>query len=180
MVRCPYPYPLVAKLGILTIMVRIGVISDTHLPRGTRRIPDQVFALFKGADLILHAGDLVEAGVLHELEALGPLHAVLGNCDSAELAHQLPATASIRAGGLSIGMIHDAGEKHRRRRRMAERFPGHRVVVFGHSHMPLIEDDGSLLLLNPGSACDPRRARVPSVAMLEIDDGHPKAKLIEL
>lgn len=161
-------------------MVRIGVISDTHLPRGVRRIPDQVFRLFEDADLILHAGDFIEAHVLDELKAIGPVQAVLGNCDSAELARQLPVTASISAGGIAIGMIHDSGEKQGRRRRMAATFSGHRVVVFGHSHMPLIDDDGSLLLLNPGSACDPRQAKVPSVAMLEIAHGNPTAELVEL
>lgn len=161
-------------------MVRIGVISDTHLPRGVQRIPDQVFRLFENTDLILHAGDFIEAHVLDELKAIGPVQAVLGNCDSAELARQLPVTTSISAGGITIGMIHDSGDRQRRRRRMAETFTGHRVVVFGHSHMPLIEDDGSLLLLNPGSACDPRQAKVPSVAMLEIADDKPTAELVEL
>jgi hypothetical protein len=54
------------------------------------------------------------------------------------------------------------------------------VVVFGHSHLPLVDDDGSLLLLNPGSAVDPRRAKVPTVALLEITDGRPRADLVEL
>lgn len=161
-------------------MVRIGVLSDTHLPRGARRIPNQVFRLFENADLILHAGDFIEAHVLDELKAIGPVQAVLGNCDSAELARQLSVTTSISAGGITIGMIHDSGEKKGRRRRMAAEFTEHRVVVFGHSHMPLIEDDGSLMLLNPGSACDPRKAKVPSVAILEIADGRPTAELIEL
>lgn len=161
-------------------MVRIGVISDTHLPRGSRRIPGRVFRLFKNTDLILHAGDFTEAHVLDELKEIGPVQAVLGNCDSAELARQLPVTTSTSAGGITVGMIHDSGNKHGRRKRMAEVFTGHRVVVFGHSHMPLIEDDGSLLLLNPGSACDPRQAKVPTVAMLEIAGGKPTAKLVEL
>lgn len=171
---------LARRKGILATIMRIGVISDTHLPRGTRRIPDQVFRLFEGTDLILHAGDFIEAEVLYELKAIGPVEAVLGNCDSAELARQLPLTTSISAGGLTIGVIHDSGDKHGRRKRMAEAFPGHRVVVFGHSHMPLVEDDGFLLLLNPGSACDPRKAKVPTVAMLEITGGKPTAELVEL
>lgn len=161
-------------------MVRIGVISDTHLPRGGRRIPDEALRLFEHTDLILHAGDFVEAEVFYELQAVGPVEAVLGNCDSAELARQLPVTTTVQAGGVRIGMIHDSGDRQRRRRRMTEAFPDHRVVVFGHSHMPLVEDDGRLLLLNPGSACDPRRAPVPTVALLEIDDGYPTARLVEL
>lgn len=160
--------------------MKIGVISDTHLPRGNRKIPDEVFRLFEGAELILHAGDFVQAEVLYELGAIAPVRGVLGNCDGHDLARQVPLTESIEAGGVLIGMIHDSGERQRRRNRMAKAFPGHRVVVFGHSHMPVIDDDGELLLLNPGSACDPRRAPVPTVAILEINDGKPSARLVEL
>ena len=161
-------------------MAKIGVISDTHLPWGKRRIPEEVFRLFEGSDLILHAGDFVEAEVIYELEEVAPVRGVLGNCDSSELATRLPLTESIAVQGVLMGMIHDSGDRQRRRMRMSRAFPGHRVVVFGHSHMPVIEDDGDLLLLNPGSACDPRRARIPTVAVLEIEDGRPSARLVEL
>ncbi len=161
-------------------MAKIGVISDTHLPRGNRKIPAEVFRLFEGSDLILHAGDFVQGEVLYELEAIAPVQGVLGNCDSPELARRLPLTESMEVGGMLVGMIHDSGDRQRRRPRMAGAFPGHRVVVFGHSHMPVIDDDGELLLLNPGSACDPRRAKVPTVAILEINDGQPSARLVEL
>lgn len=161
-------------------MARIGVLSDTHLPRGQRRIPDQALRLLEKCDLILHAGDFVEAEVYYELQAYGPVRAVLGNCDSPELAAQLPVTDSLEAAGLRIGMIHDSGDRKRRRSRMAAAFPGHRVVVFGHSHLPASEDDGELLLLNPGSACDPRRAKIPTIALLDVTDGHPEARLVEL
>ena len=161
-------------------MAKIGVISDTHLPRGNRRIPEEVFRLFEGSELILHAGDFVQAEVIYELEEIAPVRGVLGNCDSAELATRLPLTESIPVDGLLLGMIHDSGDRQRRRTRMSRAFPGHRVVVFGHSHMPVVDDDGELLLLNPGSACDPRRARIPSVALLEIDNGRPSARLVEL
>ncbi|HEU4867485.1 MAG TPA: metallophosphoesterase family protein [Actinomycetota bacterium] len=161
-------------------MAKIGVISDTHLPRGNRRIPEEVFSLFEGADLILHAGDFVQAEVLYELGAIAPVKGVLGNCDTPELARQVPVKESIEVEGVLIGMIHDSGDRERRRKRMTDAFPGHRVVVFGHSHMPVVDDDGDLLLLNPGSACDPRRAKTPTVAILDITDGKPSARLVEL
>lgn len=161
-------------------MAKIGVISDTHLPRGNRKIPGKVFELFAGADLILHAGDFVTEDILFELGAIAPVRGVLGNCDGPDLARQVPPTDSIEVGGLKIGMIHDSGDRERRRKRMTRAFPGHRVVVFGHSHMPVIDDDGELLLLNPGSACDPRRAPAPTVAILDIVDGRPAARLVEL
>ena len=161
-------------------MARIGVISDTHLPRGSRRIPDEALRQLETCDLILHAGDFTEAEVLYELQAYGEVRAVLGNGDAPELVAQLPVTESVDLGGLRIGMIHDSGDKRHRRSRMATAFPDHRVVVFGHSHMPLVEDDGELLLLNPGSACDPRRARIPTIALLDVTDGRPEARLVEL
>ncbi|HEX2053458.1 MAG TPA: metallophosphoesterase family protein [Actinomycetota bacterium] len=161
-------------------MARIGILSDTHLPRGQRRIPDRALKLFENCDLLLHAGDFVEAEVLYELGAYGEVRGVLGNCDSPELAAQLPVTDSLELGGVRIGMIHDSGDRQRRRSRMAVAFPQHRVVVFGHSHQPMVEDDGELLLLNPGSACDPRRARIPTIALLDVDDGVPSARLVEL
>ncbi|CAN5882469.1 YfcE family phosphodiesterase [soil metagenome] len=171
---------LTSRHEYLEGMAKIGVISDTHLPRGNRKIPDDVFTLFAGADLILHAGDFVQAEVLYELGAIAPVKGVLGNCDAPDLMRRVPITQSINVEGVLIGIIHDSGDREHRRRRMAGAFPGHRVVVFGHSHMPVVDDDGKLLLLNPGSACDPRRARVPTVAILDITDGNPTARLMEL
>ena len=161
-------------------LIRLGVISDTHLPRRGLRLPPELNHLFKGVDLILHAGDFVDSSVFYELAELAPIRGVFGNCDLPELASVVPTRDSFVAGGVRIGMIHDSGSLQRRRARMSAAFPDHRVVVFGHSHRPVIEDDGSLLLLNPGSACDPRAAKIPTVALLEIADGEPHAKLIEL
>lgn len=163
--------------------MRIGVISDTHIgpPGGGRPrvLPPAVFDAFDGVDAILHAGDVLVDDVLVELGAIAPVHGVLGNCDSS-MRGRLPERARLELGGLTIGMIHDSGSTEGRRRRMEAAFGGCRVVVFGHSHMPVVDDDGSLLLLNPGSALQPRRAKVPTVALLEIVDRTPKATLIEL
>ncbi len=160
-------------------MALIGVISDTHIPARARTLPGRVLELFDGADLILHAGDFIDASVLKELNAVAPTRGVLGNCDSVELGEILPHTASIESGGAQIGIIHDSGPTDRRRQRMLKAFPGHRVVIFGHSHRPVIDDDGYLLLLNPGSACDPRWAKIPTVAILRIEHGRPEARLIQ-
>ena len=167
-------------------MFRIGVISDTHIPTRSRVLPPAVLEAFDGVEAILHAGDLNVRDVLAELEAVAPVHAVLGNNDDWSLHGVLPERARLELqelggpGDLAIGMIHDSGQSQGRRGRLAAAFPGCRVVVFGHSHQPFVDDDGSLLLLNPGSAVDPRRARVPTVAILEIVAGQPKATLVEL
>ncbi|MCA1839040.1 MAG: metallophosphoesterase family protein [Actinomycetota bacterium] len=158
--------------------MKIGVISDTHIPSRARQVPDQVFDLFEGVDAVIHAGDVVNKQVLIDLRAIAPLHAVLGNCDPTSL--DLPETLVVDAASWKVGVIHDSGGKAARRRSLRHRFPECRVVVFGHSHQPMIEDDGDLLLVNPGSACDPRFARVPTVAMLDLAVSGPKARLIEL
>jgi len=158
----------------------VGVISDTHIPSRARGIPPQVFEVFSGVEAILHAGDVSVRGPLDELRALAPVHAVAGNVDNADLTAILPAELRLELGGIPVGMVHDSGPSAGRRERLRQRFPGCRVVVFGHSHKPVVEDLDGLLLLNPGSACDPRKAKVPTVALLELADGQATAHLVEL
>lgn len=160
--------------------LRIGVISDTHIPSRAKAIPPEVFELFAGVDLILHAGDVCTRSPLDELGSIAPLMAVAGDIDDAALQATLPPQVRITLGEVSIGMVHDAGAAKGRRERMKRVFPGCRVVVFGHSHIPQCEDRDSLLLLNPGSAGDPRRLKIPSVALLEIAGGQPTATVIQL
>src|SRR5512143_1173551 len=103
----------------------VAVISDTHLPRGTRRLPEACLERLRAADLILHAGDVVAESAFAELEALGPpVHAVHGNVDEAALRERLPARLVVEAEGLHIGMTHDAGSRAGREERLVGRFPG--------------------------------------------------------
>ncbi len=161
-------------------MVRVGVISDTHIPSRAPGIPSRVFEVFQGVALILHAGDVSVRKALDELAVLAPVHAVAGNIDDASLRAELPERIRIDLEGLALGMVHDAGPSKGRRERMRRRFPGCRVVVYGHSHLPVVDDRDGLLLLNPGSACDPRQAKVPTVAILEVAGCVPRAELIVL
>src|SRR3954453_7327393 len=122
--------------------VRLAIISDTHLPRGARRIPDACLERLRAADLILHAGALVAVSVLAELEALGPpVAAVHGNIDEPALRERLPERRVVQAAGARIGMVHDAGPAAGRleRQRAAFAAEGCAAVVFGHSHIPLHE-----------------------------------------
>jgi putative phosphoesterase len=139
--------------------MRIAIVSDTHLPRGSRRLPDDCLARLRAADLILHAGDLVAASALDELEALGPpVAAVHGNVDDAEVRRRLPERRVVQAGAARIGMVHDAGPARRRLWRLRAAFPDCAAVVFGHSHIPLHErDDDGFQIFNPGSPTDRRR-----------------------
>ena len=139
--------------------MELAIISDTHLPRGSRRLPDACVARLRSADLILHAGDFTTVAVLRELEALGPpVAAVLGNVDEAALADLLPAERIVRAGRARIAMVHDAGPAGGRLGRLRRRVPGADAVVFGHSHIPLHERaPEGFQIFNPGSPTDRRR-----------------------
>ncbi len=161
--------------------MQIAVISDTHLPRGARRLPDACVERLKSADLILHAGDLMTLAVLRELETYGPLVGVHGNVDDAEVRAALPASASIEAAGVTIALIHDAGPARGRLARMRRRFPKADAVIFGHSHIPLHERAGDgFQIFNPGSPTERRRSRSHTMGMASVGEGRVSFELIVL
>ena len=136
----------------------LAIISDTHLPRGTRRIPDDCVERMRGADVVIHAGDISTPEALAEIEALGPpVYAVHGNVDSEELRRRLPEAVTVEAGQARIAVLHDAGPSKGRLERMRLRFPEADAVVFGHSHIPLHEERDGFQIFNPGSPTDRRR-----------------------
>jgi len=150
--------------------MRIGVISDTH---GLLR-PEALAAL-RGSDHILHAGDVGGAEILDQLGRLAPLTVVRGNVDRRRWAMTLPETEVVEVEDLSIYMLHDLS-----RLDLKPEAAGFRVVVYGHSHRPKIEEKNGVLYFNPGSA-GPKRFRLPlSVGRLVIGKGNVQAELIEL
>ena len=161
----------------------IAVISDTHLPRGARRLPDACVERIAAADLLLHAGDFSTLDVLRDLEAIGPpVAGVHGNVDSAELRRLLPPERVVEADGARIAMLHDAGSRAGRLERMRGRFGDEAdIVVFGHSHLPLHEQarDG-FQIFNPGSPTERRRAPAHTMGRITVQDGFARCDLIEL
>jgi uncharacterized protein len=164
--------------------VLVAVISDTHLPRGDRALPDACVERLRSADLILHAGDLVTAGVLADLRALGPpVQAVHGNVDDAQVRTLLPSARLVNAGGARIAMTHDAGPAAGRLERLRARFADADAVVFGHSHVPLHERDEptGFQIFNPGSPTDRRRQPVHTMGIARVGDGGELSfELVEL
>jgi putative phosphoesterase len=161
--------------------VILAVISDTHLPRGARRLPDACVERLRAAGAILHAGDFSEASVLRELEALGPpVHAVRGNVDSSELQGRLPLVRIVETAGARIAMLHDAGPADGRLERLRRRFTDIDVVVFGHSHLPLHEERDGFQIFNPGSPTERRRAPAHTMGTITLGTGAPRCELIEL
>lgn len=149
----------------------IAIVADTHLPRGSRAIPDGCIERMRAADLVLHAGDLSTPAVLDDLRALGPpVAAVHGNIDSADLRRILPERQVVDAAGVRIGLLHDAGPARGRLQRMRMGFPDCDAVVFGHSHIPLHEEEGGFQIFNPGSPTDRRRQPRHSMGVAHVED----------
>ena len=162
-------------------MTVVAVISDTHLPRGSRRLPDACVERLRSADLILHGGDLTSVAVLAELETFGPpVLAVAGNMDEPELWATLPLERVVEAGGARIGMVHIAGPTRGREARLTSRFPGCDAVVYGHTHVPHVEQEDGVWILNPGSPTERRTAPVHSMLVLHVDGGGVHPELVTL
>jgi uncharacterized protein len=162
-------------------LARVAVISDTHLPRGGRTLPEECVRLLRGADLILHGGDFVSAGFLDELRALGPpVEAVHGNMDEPALKESLPGEHVVDVGGTRIGMMHVAGQRAGREARLAARFPDCEAVVYGHTHVPQVERFQHLWILNPGSPTERRSAPVHSMIVLTVRAGRVTPELVTL
>jgi putative phosphoesterase len=154
------------------IAMRVVVLSDTHAPRRWRTCPPRVAEHLRDADVILHAGDVCVPGVLDELAAYAPVHAVLGNNDGPEVAAWgAPETLELELDGLRVAMIHDAGPATGRAARMHRRFPAADLVVFGHSHIPLDHAGEGVRIFNPGSPTDRRRQPRGTLGLLRISAG---------
>lgn len=160
-------------------MTRVVVLADTHVrPGRARRLPDAAYAALDGADLILHAGDVVTADLLHELAGFAPTRAVLGNNDIG-LTGVLPESDVVDVDGVRIAMIHDAGPRAGRERRMRRRFPDADVVVFGHSHIPWNDTGiGGQVLFNPGSAVERRAQPHHTLGVLDVRAGRVRDRRI--
>ncbi len=129
--------------------MRLAIISDTHMPRGKRAIPNACLEHCRTADAIFHGGDFFDVSVLELLRGLGPpLHAVHGNVDTPAVRAQLPERLELELGGVRIGMTHIPTAP----------FAGCDAMIFGHTHMPLHEQRDGVQIFNPGSPTERRRA----------------------
>lgn len=164
--------------------MKIGLVSDTHLPRFGRRLPRALEDGLRGhgVSLILHMGDLTEAWVLDVLGAIAPVEAVAGNNDGEELGDRLGHKRIVEAAGIRIGLTH--GHFPPGRLRTVDKAVGLfewdavDVVCFGHSHIPCLERRGDLWIINPGSPTDKRRQPRFSYGLLTIEDGVVTPELI--
>jgi len=159
----------------------VAVIADTHMPRGRRRLPPACLDHLRGADVVLHAGDLTGPVFLDELARLGPpVHAVFGNADEAAVRARLPERLVVELETSRIGIVHDPGPLRGRHDRLVGWFPSCDAVVFGHTHLPQVERHGRVWLLNPGSPTERRRSAARSMLLLELGMNGVRPELVEL
>jgi uncharacterized protein len=159
----------------------VAVISDTHRPRGSRRLPERCVELLRSADLILHAGDVSSLSAFEEFRALGPpVHAVRGNVDEPALAAALPERLEAEVGAVRIGLVHDAGPRTGREARLRSGFPRCGAVVYGHSHLPQVELVEGVWILNPGSPTERRRAPERTMLLLRVRGHGLEPELVTL
>lgn len=162
--------------------VKLAIISDTHLPKGSRTIPEVCLERCRAADAILHAGDFIDLAALELVRELGPpVHAVWGNVDRDEVRAALPERLELELAGLRIGMVHIPGPAKGRAKRLRRSFADCDAVVFGHTHMPEHEtlDDG-FQIFNPGSPTERRRAPTRTMGVATIERGAITFELLDV
>ncbi len=152
--------------------MKIGVISDTHIPDRAKEIPAKVLEVFKKVDMIIHVGDMVDISVLKKLKTVcSNVRAVAGNMDPSEIKDILPERDVFKVSGRTIAVVHGWGSPGRLLDAVTEAFRDQKpdVVIFGHSHTPFNEVRNGILFFNPGSPTDDFFAPYHSVGILEID-----------
>jgi len=157
--------------------VRLGIIADTH-----GRLRPEVLDVFAQVDRILHAGDVGDPAILERLGALAPVTAVYGNVDGGTLRARLPRVAELRIDDFQFVLTHGDQFGSPEPQALKDAFPHADVIVYGHTHRPLIRDfDDYSVVLNPGAAGPARFDLKPSVAIMETEPGiPPRARIVPL
>ncbi len=152
--------------------MKVIALSDTHMPRMAKHLPLPLVKELEDADLILHAGDWNTKAVFDELSSYAPVYGVTGNTDTDEITALFPARRIVEAGNKKIGVVHGYGKGQTTEKRALQAFEHEDVdlILFGHSHIPVLRDDQRPIILNPGSATDKRRQQHYSFAVITIQE----------
>ncbi|RKP58020.1 metallophosphoesterase [Cohnella endophytica] len=162
--------------------MKIVVLSDTHMPRMNKKLPERLVRELKGADAILHAGDWTRLSVYEELAAYAPTYGVAGNNDGEEIVRKFGLNKLLTFEGCRIGIVHGHGSVKRTgtEAHAIAAFKGVplEAIVYGHSHIPVLKQgaEGSPLIFNPGSPTDKRKQAQYSFGIFRISDGSIKAR----
>ncbi len=162
--------------------MKIVVLSDTHIPANTDRLPDKVYRYLKDCDMIVHAGDVTEMSFISELQKIAETKAVWGNMDSAEVKNTLPKKVVFKADGKTVGITHGSGPVSKVIDSVKQTFKGKKpdIIIFGHSHNPINETKDGVLFFNPGSSTDRMFAPYRSFGLIEIKGNNINAEIIKL
>ncbi|GGD66034.1 metallophosphoesterase family protein [Paenibacillus nasutitermitis] len=162
--------------------MRIIIVSDTHMPRMNKKLPDRLVRELRSADHILHAGDWTQLSVYDMLAAYAPTDGVAGNNDGPEIIRKFGWRKLLTFQGVRIGMVHGHGTGKRTDTEatavssFADEKPD--VILYGHSHIPVLRQSAGILVMNPGSPTDKRRQSQYSFGVLELTNGAVEAKHI--
>jgi putative phosphoesterase len=182
--RVPRTYPpLSGRIDRLEreLPLTLGIISDTHLhARDAGRLPSEILDLYRrfGVDLIVHGGDIVDQAVIDLLETVAPVIAVHGNNEPLDLWKALPERIILEAGPWTIGIAHGHGGPSARKTVLTAFPVPVDFVIYGHSHIPMIEEVGGVRYFNPGSPTDRRWAQHFGIGVVQIDDEGIRPELI--
>jgi putative phosphoesterase len=155
------------------VPVSLVLTADTHVPQRARDLPHSLWTAIDAADVVVHAGDWVDVGLLDRFEERSRrLVGVYGNNDHGPFRRRLPEVARAEIEGIRVAVVHETGDAKGRELRCAARFPDTDVVVFGHSHIPWdTTAPTGLRLINPGSPTDRRRQPHGTYVTAVADDG---------
>ena len=160
--------------------MRIGVISDTHIPISAEKIPEKVCKRLESCDLIIHAGDFIEMNAIEELEKICKVEAVYGNMDSGEIKKRFSDKMIFEVEGKKIGVVHGSGPADHIIETVKKAFEEKLdIIIFGHSHVPCNEVHDGTLFFNPGSVTDKISTKYCSFGMIEIKDGKIHSEIIK-
>ncbi len=169
--------------------MRIGLLSDTHIPEVAQALPPQIVQAFRGVDLILHAGDIYIPSVLDELERIAPVVAARGDDDYGDIQkdRRLKSKHLLKLEGQTLWLIHERPYSYmvaswRARNSLGQNDPdAPDIVVFGHEHTTVMQRHGSVLFVNPGSPTFLHYRRgLGTVGILNIDSGEARAHILQL
>jgi len=157
--------------------MRLGIISDTH-----GQLRSKVLDVFSEVDHILHSGDVGKSEILIDLQAIAPVTAVYGNSDGSELRSRLPKVATLQLDGFDIVVTHGDQLGSPTPEGLVEAFPEAEIIVYGHTHKPLLQlVNKTITVMNPGAAGPARFDLKPSVGIMELEPGiPPRARIVSL
>ncbi len=163
--------------------MKIGVISDTHIPDRAETLPKKVLDAFKAVDMVIHAGDLVDPKVYDVLrQVCKDVRIVCGNMDGSDVAKHFPPKLVVTVDKYRIGVMHGCGAPNQLETLVSETFKRDKVdiIIFGHSHQPCNKKIGNTLFFNPGSATDTVFAPYKSYGLIDISDGVVDAQIVKI